>query len=98
MGDVDATRRAGNALRLTHGDRLAPVEFVAVLLRPSGAGKTTLFQCLTGLTRPDGGAVILNERDICRMGCGEVRAARRDVALIFQQCRADLREERRNGA
>ena len=61
-----------------------PGEFVAVL-GPSGAGKTTLFRCLTGLTRPDAGAVVLGGRDICRAGRRELRAARQDVALIFQQ-------------
>src|SRR5207247_5305281 len=37
-------------------------EFVAVL-GTSGAGKTTLFRCLTGLTRPDAGAVEIDGRD-----------------------------------
>jgi phosphonate transport system ATP-binding protein len=59
-------------------------EFVAVL-GPSGAGKTTLFRCLTGLTRPDAGSVIVRGRDICRSHGRELRAARRDMALIFQQ-------------
>ena len=40
-----------------------PGEFVAVL-GPSGAGKTTLFRCLTGLTRPDRGRVTVAGRDI----------------------------------
>ena len=61
-----------------------PGELVAVL-GPSGAGKTTLFRCLTGLTRPDAGHVFLHGSDICRLGGRELRMARRDVALIFQQ-------------
>jgi phosphonate transport system ATP-binding protein len=61
-----------------------PGEFVAVL-GPSGAGKTTLFRCLTGLTRPDRGSVLVRGRDICAIGGRELRAARQDVALIFQQ-------------
>ena len=61
-----------------------PGEFVAVL-GPSGAGKTTLFRCLTGLTTPDAGSVIVRGRDISRIGRRELRATRQDVALIFQQ-------------
>jgi phosphonate transport system ATP-binding protein len=63
--------------------RVRPGEFVAVL-GPSGAGKTTLFRCLTGLTRPDRGAVAINGRDIWTSG-RELSLARREVALIFQQ-------------
>jgi phosphonate transport system ATP-binding protein len=59
-------------------------EFVAVL-GPSGAGKTTLFRCLTGLTRPDAGSVTVDGRDIGEMRRRELRAVRRDIALIFQQ-------------
>ena len=61
-----------------------PGEFVAVL-GPSGAGKTTLFRCVTGLTRPDRGSVLVRGRDICAIRGRELRAARQDVALIFQQ-------------
>jgi phosphonate transport system ATP-binding protein len=59
-------------------------EFVAVL-GPSGAGKTTLFRCLTGLTHPDAGSVTVDGRDIGGMRRRELRAVRRDIALIFQQ-------------
>ena len=61
-----------------------PGEFVGIL-GPSGAGKTTLFRCLTGLTRPDSGSVAIHGRDICHLGGRELRAARREVAMIFQQ-------------
>jgi phosphonate transport system ATP-binding protein len=60
-----------------------PGEFVAVL-GPSGAGKTTLFRCLTGLTRPDHGDVHIVGRDIWGSP-RDLRQARRAVALIFQQ-------------
>jgi phosphonate transport system ATP-binding protein len=63
---------------------VAPGEFVGIL-GPSGAGKTTLFRCLTGLVRPDRGVIEIHGRDICRLGGRDLRAARREVAMIFQQ-------------
>src|SRR5256712_12439331 len=60
-----------------------PGEFVAVL-GPSGAGKTTLFRCLTGLPRPDGGTVSISGRDIWEPP-RELSSARRALALISQR-------------
>src|SRR5215472_13342733 len=55
-------------------------EFVPVLW-PSGAGKTTLFRCITGLLAPDQGTV--------RIGMSEVTSVMtrrlREVAVVFQQ-------------
>jgi phosphonate transport system ATP-binding protein len=73
----DVTALAGVTFSVSAG------EFVAVL-GPSGAGKTTLFRCLTGLTRPDEGRIRIDGREICN-GAGELRLARRGLALIFQQ-------------
>ena len=73
----DVTALAGVSFDVSAG------EFVAVL-GPSGAGKTTLFRCLTGLTRPDGGRVRIDGRDVWR-SAAELRAARRATALVFQQ-------------
>ena len=73
----DVTALAGVTFRVSAG------EFVAVL-GPSGAGKTTLFRCLTGLTRPDGGRVRIEGLDIWQSAT-DLRVARRATALIFQQ-------------
>lgn len=55
-------------------------ELVAVL-GPSGAGKTTLFRCVTGLLAPDTGEVRVAGVDV-----GQLRGrARRLVAVVFQQ-------------
>jgi phosphonate transport system ATP-binding protein len=59
---------------------VAPGEFVA-LLGPSGAGKTTLFRCMTGLTAPDKGVVHIGNDDIAVIHGRE----RRRVAVVFQQ-------------
>ena len=55
-------------------------EFVAVL-GPSGAGKTTLFRCLTGLLPPDRGEVRVDDDDIATLQ----GRARRRIAVVFQQ-------------
>lgn len=63
--------------------RAAPGEVVAVV-GPSGAGKTTLFRCLTRLVRADGGQVHLFGTDLQDVEGRALRAARRDLGLVFQ--------------
>ncbi|MDQ3091877.1 MAG: phosphonate ABC transporter ATP-binding protein [Actinomycetota bacterium] len=63
---------------------VAPGEVVAVL-GPSGAGKTTLFRCLTQLVDPDEGTVELAGRRPAELDGRELRLARLEVGLIFQQ-------------
>jgi iron complex transport system ATP-binding protein len=46
-------------------------EFVG-LIGPNGSGKTTLLRCLTGLLAPEGGAVLLEGREVGRWGPGEL--------------------------
>ena len=50
-----------------------------VLLGPSGCGKTTLLRLLAGLEEMDAGRIIIGDRDVA-----QVRAADRDVAMVFQ--------------
>jgi lipopolysaccharide export system ATP-binding protein len=40
---------------------------VVGLLGPNGAGKTTTFQMLTGMIRPDAGAIVLDGHDVTAM-------------------------------
>lgn len=79
------TKQFGNTLVLDHiGFEVAAGEFVAVL-GPSGAGKTTLFRCLTRLVTPDDGAICVNGRALHALEGRQLRTARRDTGLIFQQ-------------
>lgn len=55
------------------------------LLGPSGAGKTTLFRCLTRLIRPDAGSMELAGHPMHRLRGRALAAARRDVGVVFQQ-------------
>ncbi|MGI9120605.1 MAG: phosphonate ABC transporter ATP-binding protein [Acidimicrobiales bacterium] len=61
-----------------------PGEVVAVV-GPSGAGKTTLFRAITRLLAPDLGQVQVAGRDLATLQGAELRHARRQVGLIFQQ-------------
>ena len=50
----------------------------------SGAGKSSLVRCLNLLNRPTEGKVIVNGRDLMQLSVGELRAARRDIGMVFQ--------------
>jgi branched-chain amino acid transport system ATP-binding protein len=69
FGGVQAV--AGVSFALARGEMLA-------LIGPNGAGKSTCFNMVGGQLRPDGGRILLRERDItgwtpraiCRLGVG----------------------------
>ncbi len=69
---------AGVDLTVTPGE-------VVALLGPSGAGKTTLFRCVTRLIEPDAGVVRLDGADLAALSGRELVAARRRIGLVFQQ-------------
>lgn len=50
----------------------------------SGAGKSSLVRCLNLLNRPTSGQVIVNGRDLMTLSDAELRAARRDIGMVFQ--------------
>lgn len=50
----------------------------------SGAGKSTLVRCINGIELPSQGAVEIGGRDVVTMDKKELRAMRRNVAMIFQ--------------
>lgn len=51
----------------------------------SGAGKSTLVRCINMLERPDEGHVVVDGRQMQQLSPAELRSARRDITMIFQQ-------------
>jgi len=63
---------------------IQPGEFVVILGR-SGSGKTTFLRALNRLVEPTSGSVRVAGRAVTGAGPAELRAARRQIGMIFQQ-------------
>ena len=55
------------------------------MIGPSGAGKSTFIRCVNRLTEPSGGEVHLDDTELTGLGDDALRAARRDIGMIFQE-------------
>lgn len=55
------------------------------LIGRSGAGKSTLLRMINLLERPDSGQVLVNGRDLTQLSAPELRKARQNLGMIFQQ-------------
>jgi branched-chain amino acid transport system ATP-binding protein len=69
---------AGVSLSVNEGETLA-------VIGPNGSGKTSLFNCITGLYRPTAGAVALRGESL--LGLSPDRVTARGVARTFQNLR-----------
>ena len=69
---------AGVDVSLTEGETLA-------VIGPNGSGKTSLFNCVTGVYRPDAGTITLTEEAL--LGRTPDGVTRRGVARTFQNLR-----------
>lgn len=67
----------GLSLTVAHGEIFGVIGL-------SGAGKSTLIRCLNRLERPTSGTVKVAGRDITRLPEYQLRAARREIGMIFQ--------------
>ncbi|MEU4387533.1 ABC transporter ATP-binding protein [Promicromonospora sp. NPDC023805] len=58
---------------------------INALIGPNGSGKTTFFNCVTGMIKPDSGTVTYQGRDVT--GLPPHRIARSGIGRSFQLCR-----------
>src|SRR5271169_1760418 len=63
----------------------------------SGCGKTTLARMLLRLIEPDAGKIIFEGRDFSGMRGAQLRAARRQIQMVFQDPYASLNPRMRVG-
>ena len=75
-GRVDALRDV--SLTIASGD-------IYGIIGMSGAGKSTLVRCINMLERPTSGKVIVNGQQLDAMTPAQLRAARREITMIFQR-------------
>ncbi len=58
---------------------------IVSIIGPSGAGKSTFIRCINRLTEPTGGTVVLDDVEVTSLGKNDLRKARRDMGMIFQE-------------
>ena len=75
-GRVDALRDV--SLTIADGD-------IYGIIGMSGSGKSTLVRCINMLERPTEGRVIVNGQQLDAMTPAQLRAARREITMIFQR-------------
>ncbi len=58
---------------------------VVFVIGPSGAGKSTLIRCINRLVEPDAGSITLDGLEITTLSPADLRRARRQMGMIFQE-------------
>jgi len=82
---VGLSKRFGDRIVLDDVSFEVAAGEVVAILGASGAGKTTLFRCVTRLAQSDGGQIFLGEHAIRNLGGRQLSIARGEIGLIFQQ-------------
>jgi phosphonate transport system ATP-binding protein len=79
------SKRFGDVIALSEVTLEVAAGEVVAVLGPSGSGKSTLFRCITRLTEPDQGQIMVNGQAIDPLAPAALRRARSDIGVIFQQ-------------
>ena len=57
---------------------------VTAIMGPSGTGKTTLLQLITGQLQPDTGTIHVGEQNVPELSRGQLYVLRRQMGMLFQ--------------
>lgn len=89
VGTVLRTEKLSKSFGGVHAVNNASVDFyegkINGLIGPNGSGKTTFFNCVTGMIKPDSGSVQLRGRTVT--GWAPHAIARAGLGRTFQLCR-----------
>jgi phospholipid/cholesterol/gamma-HCH transport system ATP-binding protein len=69
---------------LIGADLQIPEGSSAVVLGPSGTGKSVLIKHILGLMKADSGDVLVHDRPLSKMSRSEILGLRRDIGVMFQ--------------
>ena len=58
---------------------------ITAIIGPSGTGKSTLILCINRLVEPTSGEIIFAGRNLVTLNRRELRAARRQIGMVFQE-------------
>jgi phosphonate transport system ATP-binding protein len=58
---------------------------ITAIIGPSGTGKSTLIRCINRLVEPTAGEVIFEGRNLVTLARADLRAARRQIGMVFQE-------------
>lgn len=58
---------------------------ITAIIGPSGTGKSTLLRCINRLVEPTKGKILIRGNDITNLSGAALRAARREIGMIFQE-------------
>lgn len=79
------TKRFGGLVAVNEVDFKLEQGSITSIIGPNGAGKTTFFNVVTGMYKPDGGALIYDGREIT--GTGPEKIAPLGISRTFQNIR-----------
>lgn len=83
--ETRALRKSFGATEVLTGlDLQVPEGVIAVVMGPSGTGKSVLLKHIIGILKPDGGDVLVRGSAVNRMSTSEVLRLRTNIGVMFQ--------------